>query len=87
MSERLAFPLPPRRPSPPRCAHARLYIAYENYAVLYTMVEPVDQGFLRRVYNNDKGISAAGWAFEYRFESLGPDPGAYFPVPLEPKIQ
>ncbi len=85
MSERLSLsPLPPRRPTA-RLAHARLYIN-ENYAGLYTMVEPVDKAFLRRVYNNDKGdLFDYGWAFEYRFENLGPDPGAYFPVPFEPK--
>jgi spore coat protein CotH len=86
MSERLSLYLFRRVGlTAPRVAHARLYIN-ENYAGLYTIVEPVDKTFLRRVYNSDKGdLYDYGWAFEYRFENLGPDRAAYFNVPFEPK--
>ncbi|MBL8239486.1 MAG: CotH kinase family protein [Bryobacterales bacterium] len=86
MSERLSLALFRRAGIPaPRLAHARLYVN-DNYVGLYTIVEPVDKAFLRRVYNNDKGdLYDYEWAFEYRFENLGPDRAAYFPVPFEPK--
>jgi len=86
MTERLSLSLFRRIGLPaPRLAHAKLYVN-ENYAGLYTMVEPVDKVFLRRVYPESKGdLYDYGWAFEYRFENLGADGGAYFPVPFEPK--
>jgi spore coat protein CotH len=86
MSERLSLSLFRYAGIPaPRLTHARLYVN-ENYVGLYTMVEPVDKAFLRRVYNNDKGdLYDYEWAFEYRLENLGPDQTAYFPVPFEPK--
>ena len=86
MSERLSLSLFRRAGLPaPRLAHVRLYVN-ENYAGLYTMVEPVDKVFLRHVYGEDKGdLYDYEWAFEYRFEYLGDDPSAYFPLPFEPK--
>ena len=86
MSERLSLALFRRAGLPaPRLAHARLYVN-ENYVGLYTMVEPVDKTFLRRVYGEDKGdLYDYEWAFAYGFEYLGDDGGAYFPVPFEPK--
>jgi len=86
MSERLSLSLFRRLGLPaPRLAHAKLYVN-ENYAGLYTMVEPVDKVFLRRVYGEDKGdLYDYGWTFDYHFENLGAESGAYFPAPFEPK--
>jgi len=86
MTERLSLSLFRRLGIPaPRLAHARLYVN-ENYAGLYTMVEPVDKVFLKRFYGEDKGdLYDYGWAFEYRFENLGSNSDSYFPVPFEAK--
>ena len=86
MSERLSLALFRRAGVPaPRLAHARLYVN-DNYVGLYTMVEPVDKTFLRRVYGEDKGdLYDYEWAYTYGFEYFGDDGGAYFPVPFEPK--
>ncbi len=70
MSERLSLSLFRRVGLPaPRLAHARLYVN-ENYVGLYTMVEPVDKAFLRRVFSEDKGdLYDYGWVSEHPIPS------------------
>lgn len=72
----------------PRETHARLYVN-DEYAGLFTIVEPVDKAFLRRVVGED-----AGYLFEYDyprdaapfyFEDRGSNPSAYVPLPFKPE--
>ena len=71
-----------------REAHARLYVN-DEYAGLYTVVEPVDKIFLSRVYGDN-----GGYLFEYDypadmpayyFEYRGSDPALYVPLPFKPQ--
>ena len=73
-----------------REAHARLFINGE-YSGLYTIVEPIDAGYLRRNIGDD-----AGWLYSYEyppdaapfyFDDRGDDPAAYVPVPFTPETK
>jgi hypothetical protein len=89
LNERLAMLVFGRMGLPaPREAHARLFVNGE-YAGLYTIVEPIDKAFLRRVNGEDAGYlysyeSPVG-APEYYFENRGSDPNLYVPVPFTPE--
>lgn len=71
-----------------RETHALLYIN-DQYAGLYTVVEPVDKQFLSRVYGENGGylfeyeypVEAAPYRFEYR----GSSPELYVPMPFKPQ--
>jgi spore coat protein CotH len=69
----------------PRVAHAKVYVN-GTYAGLYTIVEPVDRGFLKRSPGEDGGHRYDyEWTSEYWFEYLGDDPAAYSPYPFQPE--
>ncbi len=84
MKERISMKLFVRMGIPaPRVAHARL-IVNGAYAGLYTIVEPVDKGFLKRNFGEDGGyLYDYEWATDYWFEYLGDNPAAYSPSPFE----
>jgi spore coat protein CotH len=86
MAERISMQVFRRMGLPaPRVAHARLLV---NGALvgLYTIVEPVDKGFLKRNLGEDGGyLYDYEWAFDYNFEYLGPDGNAYSPIPFQPQ--
>jgi len=87
MHERVSMELMRRMGLPaPREAHAKLYVNGE-YAGLYTIVEPVQRSFLRRVYGQDSG---ALYNYQYNgffyFEDRGSNPLSYSPVPFEPQL-
>jgi len=72
----------------PRELHAKLFVNNE-YAGLYTIVEPVDRAFLQRVFGEDKG-----YLFDYDYdpatppyylEYRGSDPSKYVPQPFSPE--
>lgn len=72
----------------PREAPARLYINGEFYGA-YTLVEVLDEAFLRRNFGED-----TGWLYDwntadagYRFEYLGDDPSLYCPALWSPKTR
>jgi spore coat protein CotH len=69
----------------PRESHTRLFIN-DQYAGVYTIVEEVDDVFLRRNFAESDGRLYSyqwvdGWVFDYR----GSDPSKYSPLPLEPE--
>ena len=73
-----------------REAHARLFINGE-YSGLYTIVEPIDTGYLRRNLGEENG-----WLYSYEyppdaapfyFDDRGDDPAAYVPVPFTPETK
>ena len=68
-------------------APARLFINGEFYGA-YTLVEVLDEAFLRRNFGQDTGY-LYDWAENrtdgYHFEYLGPDPAAYSPAMWTPK--
>jgi hypothetical protein len=68
-------------------APARLYINGEFWGA-YSLVEAVDEAFLRRNFGEDAGYLYS-WqenrAEGYRFEYLGPDPASYSPVMWTPE--
>jgi len=68
-------------------APARLYINGEFWGA-YSLVESVDEAFLRRNFGEDTGYLYS-WqenrAEGYRFEDLGPDPASYSPVMWTPE--
>lgn len=69
----------------PRTAHARLYVNGE-YSGLYSIVESVDKGFLKRNYDEDTGyLYDYEWTLDFRFQFLGDDPELYSPAPFEPQ--
>jgi hypothetical protein len=69
----------------PREAHARLYVN-GTYAGLYSIVENIDESFLRRVFGQTEGyLYEYKWSFFWFLEYLGIDPARYSPVPFEPK--
>lgn len=84
LKERLALQMFRRMGVPaPRLVHARLYVN-DAYAGLYTMVEPVDKGFLKRALGEDGGhLYDYEWATEYWFEYLGDNTDAYIPTPFQ----
>jgi hypothetical protein len=71
-----------------REAHTRLYVN-DEYVGLYSIVESIDKGFLRRTFDQDEGYlydydypaDAAPYYFEYR----GDDPQRYVPLPFKPE--
>lgn len=71
----------------PREAPARLYINGEFFGA-YTLVEVVDEAFLRRNFGEDTGY-LYDWEENrtdgYRFEYLGEDPAKYSPAMWTPK--
>ncbi len=86
MAERLSLALFRRLGVPaPRVAHARLFVN-DILVGLYTLVEPVDKGFLKRRLDEDGGyLYDYEWVSDYNFEYLGPDPALYSPAPFEPQ--
>lgn len=72
----------------PREAPARLYINGEFFGA-YTLVEVIDEAFLRRNFGEDTGYlydwEETRTAGGYRFEYLGPDPASYSPLMWSPK--
>jgi spore coat protein CotH len=84
LKERLALQLFRRMGIPaPRLAHARLYVN-DVYAGLYTMVEPIDKGFLKRNLGEDGGhLYDYEWVNEYWFENLGDNAASYIPNPFK----
>jgi hypothetical protein len=72
----------------PREAHMTLYVNNE-YVGLYTVVEAVDEIFLKRSFGEDQGYlfdyDYPVEAQPYRFEYRGPDPGLYVPLPFKPE--
>jgi len=71
----------------PREAPARLYINGEFFGA-YTLVEVIDEAFLRRNFGEDTGY-LYDWEENrvdgYRFGYLGPDPASYSPAIWSPK--
>jgi hypothetical protein len=69
-----------------REAHMRLFVNNE-YAGLYTMVESIDDNFLKRAFGETAGYLYSadypGDAKPYYFEDRGSDPGLYVPVPFK----
>jgi spore coat protein CotH len=86
MGERLAMALFRRMGvAAPRVAHARL-IVNGVLVGLYTLVEPVDKGFLSRSLEENGGyLYDYEWMSDYNFEYLGDDPALYSPLPFEPQ--
>ena len=69
----------------PRLVHVRLMVN-DAYFGLYTMVEPVDKGFLERNLGEDSGyLYDYEWVSKYAFEYLGEDPAFYSPYPFQPQ--
>jgi hypothetical protein len=74
----------------PRVAHTRLHVNGEDVG-LYTIVESVDQPFLKRTFGEDQGylydydypVSAKPYYFEYR----GSKPKLYVPLPFKPETR
>lgn len=89
MNERLSMLLFQRMNFPaPREAYARLYVN-DEYAGLYTVVEPIDKPFLKRTYGEDRGYL---YSYDYPdgmapfyFDDRGSDPAAYVPLPFKPE--
>ena len=86
LRERLAMLLFQRMGLPaPREAHARLYIN-DQFFGLYTIVEFVDEVFVRRVFGESEGyLYEYQWAEPYRFEYRGSNPSRYSPSPFRPE--
>jgi len=89
MRERLSMLLFRRMNVPAsREAHARLFVN-NAYAGLYTIVESIDQHFLKRTFDEDSGylfkydypVDAA----PYYFEDRGSNPETYVPLPFKPE--
>jgi|CXWL01.1.fsa_nt_gi hypothetical protein len=89
MRERLSMLLFARLGLPAsREAYARLYVN-EDYVGLYTIVEAIDDAFLRRTFDDDGGYL---FSYEYPsggepyyFEYRGSNPGLYVPLPFKPQ--
>ena len=86
MRERLAFLVFEAMDiAAPRNAHARLSVNGEYWG-LVALVEQVSKPFLKSRLGEDSGtLFDYQWLFRYGFEWLGDDPGAYVPLPFEPK--
>jgi spore coat protein CotH len=89
MHERLSMLLYARLGLPaPREAFVRFWVNKE-YAGLYTVVEPIDQAFIQRVFaKNDGYLYSYDYpsdALPYYFEYRGSDPDAYVPTPFSPE--
>ena len=76
----------------PREAHARLFVNNE-FAGVYTIVEPIDRTFITRVFGAAEGNVENGgylyeyaWVREYGFHYLGPSLEAYAEL-FEPKTR
>jgi hypothetical protein len=89
MHERLSMLLFRRMGLPAsREAHMKLFVNNE-YVGLYTIVESLDEPFLKRTFGEDTGylfsydypVDAQPYLFEYR----GPDPRLYVPLPFKPE--
>jgi spore coat protein CotH len=69
----------------PREAHTRLFIN-DEYAGVYTIVEPVDPVFLQRHFDESDGhLYAYEWVAPWAFDYRGPDSAKYSPAPLKPE--
>jgi spore coat protein CotH len=69
----------------PRASAARLYVNDEYYGV-YSLIEPIDKSFLKRVFNDDRGyLYEYSWSMPWNFELLDEDPATYCPGLFEPK--
>lgn len=70
-------------------APARLYVNGEFFGA-YTLVESIDEAFLRRNFSEDSGY-LYDWQENrsegYRFEFLGEDPALYVPTMWDPKTR
>jgi len=86
MKERLSMLMFRKMELPaPRVAHARLFVN-GVYAGLYTIVEPIDDGFLKRNLKENGGrLYDYEWTEEYWFEYRGADLSAYSPYPFHPQ--
>lgn len=89
MHERLSMLLFTRMGMPhSREAFTKLYVN-EEYVGLYTIVEYVDQAYLRRTFNDDTGylfsFDYPADAQPYHFEYRGSDPSLYVPTPFKPE--
>ena len=86
MRERLSMLLFARLGLPAsREAYTTLYINGQ-YAGLYTIVESIDKGFLRRSFNEDAGyLYNYQYQEPYYFEYRGSNPAEYVPLPFEPE--
>lgn len=84
MKERLSMQMFRRMGIPaPRVVHTKLFVN-NVYAGLYTIVEPVDKGFLKRNLGEDGGyLYDYEWVSHYQFEDLGDDASNYTPYPFE----
>jgi hypothetical protein len=71
-----------------REAHVRLFVN-NAYAGLYTVVEAVDQAFLRRSFGEDEGYlydyDYPADSVPYYFEYRGDNPALYVPGPFNPE--
>lgn len=71
-----------------RESYAKLYIN-DEYAGLYTIVETVEEEFLRRAFNDDTGylfsFDYPGDANRFYFQYVGSDPALYVPLPFKPE--
>jgi spore coat protein CotH len=69
----------------PRETHARVYIN-DAYAGLYTIVEAIDEPFLRRAFGESHGyLYEYNWGFAWFFQYLGADARNYSPIPFKPE--
>ena len=69
----------------PRASAARLYVNEEYFGV-YSLVEPIDKSFLKRVYQDDRGyLYEYTWSMPWNFELLSEDPAFYCPGLFDPK--
>ncbi len=89
MHERISMQLFARMGLPAsRESYAKLYVN-EEYAGLYTIVEYVDEAYLRRNFSDDTGylfsFEYMGDAQQYHLEDRGPDPASYVPLPFKPE--
>lgn len=89
MHERLTMKLFARLSVPAsRESYARLFVNGE-YLGLYTIVEAVDEPFLKRTFGDDGGYlfdyDYPADAAPYRFEDRGSDAAAYVPQPFKPQ--
>jgi spore coat protein CotH len=72
----------------PRETHTKLYIN-NAYAGVYSIVESVDKGFLKRTYGEDEGYlyeyDFPADAPSYFFDDRGSNPAQYVPLPFKPE--
>jgi spore coat protein H len=89
LHERLSMMLYTRLGLPaPREVFARFWVN-KQYAGLYTIVEPIDQSFLQRVFGENAGYLYSydypNSAAPFYFEDRGGDPSLYVPTPFSPE--